>query len=197
MFYVLIFRLHLAPIAGVSCFNQALNSHYRNSNITKGILLSAAKNHGCIATSCPVDVTKAEEVFKTFELLSKSVRYPLCGLATFAGISGEAPAIEYQETTARKIFDINYFGSLFCAQAAARCFQANNVPGSIVLIASMSGSIANKVSRLITYVRHPSHSTNSWVGFANSGIQLFESGSVATGPQSRRRMGKLKRFTSN
>lgn len=68
------------------------------------------------------------------------------GLATFAGISGEAPAIEYQEATVRKIFDVNYFGSLFCAQAAARYFQANNVPGSIVLVASMSGSIANKVS---------------------------------------------------
>jgi len=146
MSYVLIFLPHLALTAGVSCFNQVLNSHYHNSNITKEILLSAAKKHGSIAKSCPVDVAKAEEVFKTFELASKSVRYPLRGLATFAGISGEAPAIEYQEATARKIFDINYFGSLFCAQAAARCFQANNIPGSIVLVASMSGSIANKVS---------------------------------------------------
>lgn len=111
-----------------------------------GWLLSVARKHGCIAKSYPIDVTKAEDVFKTFDLSTKCVRYPLRGLVTCAGISGEAPAIEYPEAVVRKIFDVNYFGSLFCAQAAARCFQANNVPGSIVFIASMSGSVANKVS---------------------------------------------------
>lgn len=156
--------------------------------------MSVARKHGCIAKSYPIDVTKAEDVFKTFDLSTKCVRYPLRGLVTCAGISGEAPAIEYPEAVVRKIFDINYFGSLFCAQAAARCFQANNVPGSIIFIASMSGSIANKVnwgsskpSRLLSRSNHP--------GAANSGIQLVQSGSASTGSKPRSRMGKCNRFS--
>lgn len=146
---------------------------YTHVNI--GWLLSVARKHGCIAKSYPIDVTKAEDVFKTFDLSTKCVRYPLRGLVTCAGISGEAPAIEYPEAVVRKIFDVNYFGSLFCAQAAARCFQANNVPGSIVFIASMSGSIANKVSLLDeNRVRPFRKLTRS--GAANGSIQLFQSG---------------------
>jgi NAD(P)-dependent dehydrogenase (short-subunit alcohol dehydrogenase family) len=94
----------------------------------------------------PVDVTSAEQVYELFEGLSKEqLRYPLRGLVTCAGISGLTPAIEYPEAEVRKMFDVNYFGTLFCAQGAARCFRATKVPGSVVFIASMSGSITNKV----------------------------------------------------
>ena len=41
--------------------------------------------------------------------------------------------------------EVNVNGVLFAAQGAGRMMVKYNVPGSIILIASMSGSIANKV----------------------------------------------------
>lgn len=41
--------------------------------------------------------------------------------------------------------DVNTSGVLFTAQAAGRQMERFGTPGSIILIASMSGSITNKV----------------------------------------------------
>jgi NAD(P)-dependent dehydrogenase (short-subunit alcohol dehydrogenase family) len=43
--------------------------------------------------------------------------------------------------------DVNTNGVLFTAQAAGRQMAKFGLPGSIILIASMSGSITNKVSK--------------------------------------------------
>jgi NAD(P)-dependent dehydrogenase (short-subunit alcohol dehydrogenase family) len=45
-----------------------------------------------------------------------------------------------------QVMDINTSGVLFTAQAAGRQMVKYKIPGSIILIASMSGSITNKVS---------------------------------------------------
>ena len=42
--------------------------------------------------------------------------------------------------------DVNVNGVLYTAQAAGRQMSKFGTPGSIILIASMSGSITNKVS---------------------------------------------------
>jgi NAD(P)-dependent dehydrogenase (short-subunit alcohol dehydrogenase family) len=43
----------------------------------------------------------------------------------------------------RRLIDINLTGSFLVSQAAGRAMMAANKPGSIVLVASMSGSIVN------------------------------------------------------
>lgn len=74
------------------------------------------------------------------------IRFPFRGLVACAGISGDAPSIDFPINTARSIMDINVIGTLICAQAAAREIQRQGSAGSIVLIASMSAHGSNKVS---------------------------------------------------
>lgn len=66
-------------------------------------------------------------------------------LLTFAGISGKGPAVETSINSVNRIMDINFIGTFICAQEAAREFQRRGVPGSMVLIASMSAHGSNKV----------------------------------------------------
>jgi NAD(P)-dependent dehydrogenase (short-subunit alcohol dehydrogenase family) len=89
-------------------------------------------------------VTNRAAFTAEFDKACGSLRYPLRGLVTCAGISGEHDAMSYPEDRVKKIFDVNFNGSFWAAQAAARQFYAADVPGSIVLIASMSGTIANR-----------------------------------------------------
>lgn len=55
------------------------------------------------------------------------------------------PALEYPVDGFRKILDVNTVGTFITAQAVARIMAKQGTHGSIVVIASMSGSIANKV----------------------------------------------------
>jgi NAD(P)-dependent dehydrogenase (short-subunit alcohol dehydrogenase family) len=64
-----------------------------------------------------------------------------------AGISGGGWTINYPLDQARRILDVNVLGTLACCQAAGRVFQSQDQPGSVVLIASMSGHGSNKVCR--------------------------------------------------
>ena len=91
-----------------------------------------------------LSVTDPMAVRREFESAYSLMRHPLRGLVTCAGVSGEHAAIDYPSDEVKRIFDINYNGSLYAAQEAARYFHQENVPGSIVLVASMSGSIANR-----------------------------------------------------
>ena len=94
------------------------------------------------------DITDAEGVHSFFEIATRSLRYPLRGLVCCAGVSGESPAVDYPIESFRRIVDINLCGTFSCAQAAARVFCRQKIGGSVVLIASTSGHVSNKVSSL-------------------------------------------------
>ncbi|OAX80680.1 hypothetical protein ACJ72_04984 [Emergomyces africanus] len=66
------------------------------------------------------------------------------GLVAAAGIQQIMPAIDYTAEDITRIMDVNYTGAFMTAQAVARQMIAYENHGSIVLIASMSGLIANK-----------------------------------------------------
>lgn len=68
----------------------------------------------------------------------------LDGLLHAAGIQQETTALEYSADDARRMMDVNLVGSLMTAQAAARQMIKYKCKGSIALIASMSGTIANR-----------------------------------------------------
>lgn len=69
---------------------------------------------------------------------------PLGAVVNSAGIGMDKPAIETTVDEFRRIVDVNLTGTFVVARAAARHWIANNQPGSIVNISSVSGMIGNK-----------------------------------------------------
>jgi len=65
-------------------------------------------------------------------------------LINSAGIAdSNIKAEDYDHNMFRRLIDINLTGSFLMSQAVGRAMMAANKPGSIVLVASMSGSIVN------------------------------------------------------
>ena len=67
------------------------------------------------------------------------------GLIAAAGIQQETPALEYTQEDVDKMLSVNVTGVFMTAQAVAKQMIRFGKGGSIVLIASMSGTIANRV----------------------------------------------------
>lgn len=78
----------------------------------------------------------------------------LDGLIAAAGVQHISPALDYPPHEIMKMMDINYKGVFCSATACARQMIRYRCKGSIVLVASMSGFIANK--GLITSVYNSS-----------------------------------------
>ncbi|KAF2153264.1 NAD(P)-binding protein [Myriangium duriaei CBS 260.36] len=68
----------------------------------------------------------------------------LDGLLAAAGIQQETPALEYTAKDANTMFEVNVTGVFMTAQAVAKEMIRHGNGGSMALIASMSGSVANK-----------------------------------------------------
>ncbi|KAI1775149.1 NAD(P)-binding protein [Hypoxylon cercidicola] len=68
----------------------------------------------------------------------------LDGVVAAAGIQQVTPAVEYEAEDTARMLAINFTGVLMTATASARQMMKYKCRGSICLIASMSGSIANK-----------------------------------------------------
>lgn len=66
------------------------------------------------------------------------------GLIAAAGIQQITPAVEYSVADVRKMLDINYTGLFTTATAVATQMMKYACHGSILLVGSMSGFIANK-----------------------------------------------------
>lgn len=66
------------------------------------------------------------------------------GLIAAAGIQQETPALDYTLEDADRLLGVNVSGVLMTAQAVARQMVKHQCKGSIALIASMSGTVANR-----------------------------------------------------
>ena len=66
------------------------------------------------------------------------------GLIAAAGIQQETPALEYSAEDVDKMMGVNVTGVFMTAQAVARQMIRLGCPGSMALIASMSGTVANR-----------------------------------------------------
>jgi len=71
------------------------------------------------------------------------------GLIAAAGIQQEVPALEYTAKDANTMFEVNITGVFMTAQAVAKEMIRWGNGGSIAMIASMSGSVANRVCHLL------------------------------------------------
>ncbi|KAI9045158.1 oxidoreductase [Aspergillus affinis] len=90
------------------------------------------------------DIGDEGHVRATISNSVSKTRFPLRGLLCCAGISGEGPSVEYPIQGVRRLMDINVVGTFVCAQAVAQEIRKHGLPGSMVLIASMSAHGSNK-----------------------------------------------------
>ncbi len=90
-----------------------------------------------------IDVREVPALNKIVEEIA-STHGRLDGLIAAAGIQQETSALDYTAEDANTMFSVNITGVFMTAQATARQMLKHKSPGSIVLIASMSGSIANR-----------------------------------------------------
>jgi len=90
-----------------------------------------------------IDVRNVDELDETFSRIAAGSSR-LDGLVAAAGVQLVKPALDYTLHELREMMDINYAGVFFSATSAARAMLRHNTPGNIVLIASMSGFVANK-----------------------------------------------------
>lgn len=80
----------------------------------------------------------------------------LDGLIAAAGVQQETLALEYTATDANRLLEINVTGVFMTAQAVARQMIRFGRGGSIVLIASMSGTVANRARLHIPLLKRSS-----------------------------------------
>ena len=91
------------------------------------------------------DVTNQHLIWRAVEeIADKEGRMDVCIAA--AGILDDHECLEYPASDFSRVMNVNVNGVLYTAQAASRQMVKRSTPGSIILIASMSGSITNKVS---------------------------------------------------
>ncbi|KZP24726.1 sorbose reductase sou1 [Athelia psychrophila] len=97
------------------------------------------------------DTTNQQDMWdKVEKFAEKEGRMDVCVAA--AGIlKAHKSCLDYPAEEFRQVMDVNTNGVLFTAQAAGRQMAKYNCPGSIILIASMSGSITNKDHAWVSY----------------------------------------------
>ncbi|KAH6885973.1 hypothetical protein B0T10DRAFT_408543 [Thelonectria olida] len=113
----------------------------------------AREELGTSLTYHQVDVRDNEALNKIIEGIANE-HNRLDGLIAAAGINQETPALEYTAEDTDRMMSINFTGCFMTAQAVARQMVRLKQPGSILMIASMSGTIANK--GMIAPVYNPS-----------------------------------------
>ncbi|RHZ60251.1 hypothetical protein CDV55_103551 [Aspergillus turcosus] len=103
----------------------------------------AEKEYGGALEYRRIDVRNAPQINDVFaEIASQNKR--LDGLIAAAGINHLQSALEHSQSALNEVMQINYNGVFNSATAAARQMLNYQRKGSILLIASMSGLIANK-----------------------------------------------------
>jgi hypothetical protein len=92
-----------------------------------------------------IDVRDTELLNSVIEGIAQ-VEGRMDGLVAAAGIQQETPALEYSAKDSNTMFEVNVTGVFMTAQAVAKQMIRFGNGGSIAMIASMSGTIANRVS---------------------------------------------------
>ncbi|CAI7587290.1 unnamed protein product [Penicillium manginii] len=90
-----------------------------------------------------IDVRDTELLNSVIEGIAQ-VEGRMDGLVAAAGIQQETPALEYSAKDSNTMFEVNVTGVFMTAQAVAKQMIRFGNGGSIAMIASMSGTIANR-----------------------------------------------------
>ncbi|KAJ7895245.1 hypothetical protein B0H14DRAFT_3081264 [Mycena olivaceomarginata] len=96
------------------------------------------------------DVTDQKTMWGVVEsIVDREGRIDIC--IANAGILHGAECLEYPAEDFKRVLDINVSGVLFTAQAAGRQMERLGIRGSIILTASMSGTITNPGQHWVAY----------------------------------------------
>ncbi|KAJ8693959.1 hypothetical protein PTI98_008896 [Pleurotus ostreatus] len=96
------------------------------------------------------DVTDQKQMWKIAEdIVAREGRLDIC--FANAGILAGADCLEYSAEDFTKIINVNVNGVLYTAQAAGRQMEKLGIPGSIILNASMAGSICIRNQKWVAY----------------------------------------------
>ena len=107
-------------------------------------LTAVAAAHNSQVQYQQLDITKEDAIPAVFASFVAALRYPIRGLVACAGLSDNDPAHDFSVERFRKMMNLNVTGTFAVAQAVALEMRKADVSGSIVLVASMSGTVANK-----------------------------------------------------
>jgi hypothetical protein len=113
------------------------------------VITKLQKSTGVRATYHRCDITNEEAVEKVVADCGEEARQrgkPVKGMISCAGIQQMVDAIDYPMDGFRRILEVNVTGSFIISKYTARLLRDQKLGGSIVMIASMSGQIANRVS---------------------------------------------------
>ncbi|CAN9083979.1 unnamed protein product [Alternaria alternata] len=120
------------------------------SNTEWQALTKLANQLGTSATYRRCDVTSEAEVTQILEEISKEGDErgaPLNGMVACAGIQQRVPALDYEASDFERMLRVNVVGAFISVKRAAKILKDKGTGGSIVLIASMSGQVANRYIR--------------------------------------------------
>jgi NAD(P)-dependent dehydrogenase (short-subunit alcohol dehydrogenase family) len=110
-------------------------------------LTRLAKQSGLTVTYHSCDVTSEADVTSVLDAIEGSgskLGAPLGGMIACAGIQQRVPALDYSSADFERILRVNVVGAFISVKHTAKILQQNDRHGSIVLIASMSGQVANR-----------------------------------------------------
>ncbi|KAL1743871.1 hypothetical protein HDZ31DRAFT_39964 [Schizophyllum fasciatum] len=107
-------------------------------------LTTLAKDSNLTLGYRQADITHSASLNEVFRDIAAESPSPVRALMAAAGIQHECDAIDYDEKDVRRMLDVNTVGAFNTAQAAARLMQQHNLGGSIIMVASMSATIANR-----------------------------------------------------
>jgi len=113
--------------------------------------LTVSENHKGHATYYQCDITKEEQVRTILTRAASEAserKNPIRGLISCAGIQQMVDAIDYPVNDFKRILEVNVTGSFIVAKHIAGLIKDAKSSGSLVMIASMSGQIANRVCEL-------------------------------------------------
>ncbi|KAI0075292.1 sorbose reductase sou1 [Panus rudis PR-1116 ss-1] len=97
------------------------------------------------------DVTDQEKMWKIGETIGNREGRMDVGIAAAGILREHINCLEYPAEEFKKVIDVNVSGVLFTAQAVGRQIERFGNGGSLVLIASMSGSITNREHAWVSY----------------------------------------------
>lgn len=110
-------------------------------------LTKLAKQSSLTVSYRKCDVTSEADVISVLDAIESEgskLGAPLGGMIACAGIQQRVPALEYEASDFERILRVNVVGAFISVKRTARILKEKGRPGSIVLIASMSGNIANR-----------------------------------------------------
>ncbi|KIW22084.1 uncharacterized protein PV07_12501 [Cladophialophora immunda] len=107
-------------------------------------LQEVAAKYGAVLIFQRLDLTDSTAIETTFVELVPKLGHPIRGLVACAGVSDNDPAVEFSIDRFRRLMEVNVIGTFAIAQAVAREMKKANVNGSMILVASMSGTVVNK-----------------------------------------------------